>query len=106
MSKINIPQVSQEVLENLPAAILGVVDTGQIVIANRKAEELLGHPTTGSLLGNPAIALLPATLLACLRKVLAGEGTVGGRAVELPDGRHAEIWCHPMGRFPSQGARL
>ena len=97
VSKVNILQVSQEVLENLPAAIFGVDDTGLIVIANRKAEELLGQPATGSLLGNSAVTVLPATLLACLQEVQAGESIVSGKTVELPDGRHAEAWCHPMG---------
>jgi len=97
VSKVNILQVSQEILENLPAAILGVDDTGMIVIANRKAGELLVQSAAGPLLGNPAATVLPATLLACLQEAQAEEGTVSGRLVELPDGRHAEAWCHPMG---------
>jgi len=53
--------ISQEVLEHLPAGVLGIDDDGTIVLANRQAHTLLGHDAQ-NLLGQAANTLLPQTI--------------------------------------------
>lgn len=50
---IAVLRVSQDILEHLPLAVLGVDEAGLVVVANRAAHEVLGVPTTlvGLMLG-------------------------------------------------------
>ncbi|MDD5056973.1 MAG: EAL domain-containing protein [Sideroxydans sp.] len=51
-------KASQEVLEYLPTGVIGIDIDGKIIVANNKAEEILG----ATLLGHVAAECLPATL--------------------------------------------
>jgi len=55
--------ISQEVLEHLPAGVLGIDDDGIIVLANRQAHTVLGHDAR-DLVGQAADTLLPPTICA------------------------------------------
>lgn len=46
MQNIAMLRVSQDILEHLPVAVLGVDETGLVVVANRVAQELLGTSST------------------------------------------------------------
>ncbi len=55
--------ISQEVLEHLPAGVLGIDDDGIVVLANQQAHTLLGHDAQ-NLVGQTADTLLPPTICA------------------------------------------
>ena len=54
-------QISQEVLENLPIAVLGIGDDGTIAVANQLAHKLLGHEAE-CLVGCSSETVLPEVL--------------------------------------------
>jgi len=96
LRNLNVLQVSQEVLERLPVAVIGVGDDGTIAIANRSALRLFSVDGPRPLLGETASDVIPAELLEC----------VCGKADRRPDekfvyhfadGRQAKCWCCPMG---------
>jgi diguanylate cyclase (GGDEF)-like protein/PAS domain S-box-containing protein len=91
---IGMLQVSQEILEHLPAAVIGLDDDGLVVIANRLADALLAGEGSGSLLGFSAEECLPPPLVAFAREA-ADESTV----LTLADGRRFNAICHRMGEM-------
>jgi response regulator RpfG family c-di-GMP phosphodiesterase len=96
---LNILRVSQEVLERLPVAVVGIGDDGVIAIANRVARRLFaaeGSP----LLGEMAAGVIPAELLNCVSgdKCRKFEERL---AYRLANGRQANCWCCPMGELSS-----
>ena len=96
MRNLNILQVSQEVLERLPVAVLGVGDDGIIAIANRSALRLFSKGGTRPLLGETAGEVIPAELLSCVLEEKNGKHD-GILTYHLADGRQAKCWCCPMG---------
>ncbi|VVC84194.1 response regulator [Sideroxydans sp. CL21] len=100
MRNLEILQVSQEVLERLPVAVVGIGDDGVIAIANQNAHSLFAGSGSRPLLGESADDVIPPELLSCIhdeddrkfeRKVL----------YRLSDGRKAQCWCSPMGELSS-----
>ena len=89
---IGVLQVSQEILEHLPAGVIGIDDEGLIVIANRQADSLLAKGVAGSLLGSNAHDCLPEEWMA-----LADEASDESHRVMLADGRRFHVMCHRMG---------
>jgi FixJ family two-component response regulator len=90
-------QVSQEILEALPVAVIGIDNDGVIVVANSMAHHLLGRGGAQPLLGEDAQELIPLELLAC----------TGDAIVTLPDGTSMHCWQTTMGRLShSQGMVL
>lgn len=90
---INMLRVSQEILEHLPTAVIGVDEDGLIVIANRKANALLNsNGGAEALLGSDAASRLPLPLIQCL-----SDKESNARVVELDDGRNIQVICHRMG---------
>ena len=94
---LNVLQVSQEVLEHLPLAVLGIDADGMIAVANRMAHELLGAGGTCPLLGESAAATIPSELLPGPSNP-ACQAHGSRTAYRLPDGHSAYFWCHPMGQ--------
>lgn len=87
--------VSQEVLESLPVAVIGIGDDGMIAIANQMAHQLFGDDRP--LLGEMANEVIPAELLKC---TATGECPgQGGNKMCLTDGREFKCWCKPMGEI-------
>jgi FixJ family two-component response regulator len=100
LRNLNILQVSQEVLERLPVAVIGIGDDGIIAIANRSALRLFSKDGTRPLLGEVAGDVIPAELLSYV------PGKNNGKQDEkliyhLADGRQAKCWCCPMGEISS-----
>lgn len=89
---VSILQVSQEILEHLPAAVIGIDDEGLVVIANRQADLLLALGGDGLLLGANAAECLPPALAA-----FAAEASDAPRMLMLEDGRRVSAICHRMG---------
>jgi nitrogen fixation/metabolism regulation signal transduction histidine kinase len=98
MRNQNVLQVSQEVLEQLPVAVIGIGEDGVIAIANRAAHCLFSQQGTLALLGETAGDVIPPELLEYMA------GAECGRPDEkhpylLEDGRQASCWCCRMGEF-------
>jgi nitrogen fixation/metabolism regulation signal transduction histidine kinase len=104
LRNLHVLQVSQEILEQLPVAVIGIGDDGVIAIANRSAHRLYAADGARGLLGEAAADVVPADLLA-----LSGEKlkqTIQ-RPHQLADGRVVKCWCCPMGESsPSKGVVL
>jgi FixJ family two-component response regulator len=100
MRNLEILQVSQEVLERLPVAVIGIGDDGVIAIANRSAHSLFEAGKAGPLLGEEAVDVIPADLLSCVYSEECGkfEGRIPFR---LADKRQIHCWCYPMGEVSS-----
>ncbi len=106
MRNLEVLQVSQEVLERLPVAVIGIGDDGVIAIANQSAHALFGEKGTLPLLGETADSVMPAELLSCM---LDEHGCMSERKLRyrLADGRQSQCWCSPMGAHSSsQGVVL
>lgn len=91
----NILKISQEILEYLPVGVIGVDDSGLVVISNRKAVQIFGGGN-GTLTGMLVAQALPADMAQCVAHSM-GAGAGGHRPCRLPDGSAADLWCHPMG---------
>ncbi len=100
MRNLNILQISQEVLEHLPVAVIGIGDDGIIAIANRNAHSLFVADGTRPLLGEMASDVIPAELKACMNKDTICKPEAQ-HTFRLADGRQAGCWCCPMGEISS-----
>lgn len=98
LHNLNVLQVSQEVLERLPVAVIGIGDDGVIAIANCSAHRLYSAGGTRGLLGEAASDVIPAQMLALANRV---EKQVTQRTCQLADGREVKCWCCPMGESSS-----
>lgn len=86
---LNMLRASQEVLEHLPVAVIGIGGDGIIAIANQMAHQLFG---AGTLLGETADGVIPAELLDCV-----SDSGDAGRKLCLADGRKFNCWRNAMG---------
>lgn len=96
MLQLRLLRISQEVLDHLPVAVLGVGDEGIVAIANRMAHELLRR-TDGSLVGLDAAEILPQRLVQLCRAE-ADEPPSAPTPITLDDGRAIEIRCRRLGQ--------
>lgn len=96
MLNLNVLQVSQEVLEHLPVAVIGIGEDGMIAIANRMAHQLFG--TGGcALLGEMANEVIPAELLGGISSGMhSGQE---GEKLRLADGREFNCWRNATGEL-------
>jgi len=96
LQNLGILQVSQEILEHLPVAVIGIGDDGLIAIANKKANQLFGDGE--ALLGEFAEGLIPDELravnLSSNERQLAQDMK---KSYVLPDGRTIYYWRFAMG---------
>jgi response regulator RpfG family c-di-GMP phosphodiesterase len=60
---LDILMLSQEILENLPVAVIGIGDDGMVAVANKIAQQLFGAGVNRPLLGEAANSVIPAELL-------------------------------------------
>jgi response regulator RpfG family c-di-GMP phosphodiesterase len=93
---LNFLQVSQEILERLPVAVIGVGDDGVIAIANRSAHRLFSEGRSQPLLGEIFTDAIPAEFLSAIADVLRCKFETKNKC-NLADGRSANYWCSPMG---------
>lgn len=86
-------ELSREVLEHLPAGVIGVGDDGVIVLANHRAHQLLKKPE-GDLLGQLAQEVLPPKL----QRVCMGINQETVTGVWLDEGgRLLRVHCEHLG---------
>lgn len=103
LMNMGLLHISQEILENLPIAVIGIDEEGMIAVANRMAHTLFVGESGVPLIGDDARVRIPESLLTC-----DGAGNVDGSAVckgthSLHDGRVVRWWFAPMGK--TSGAR-
>lgn len=97
---MNLLQMSQEILEHLPVAVIGIGEDGMIFVANRMAHQLFA--TDGCILtGERAQGVIPADLLGVKP---SGDD---GKELHLADGRKLNCWCNATGKLsPANGMIL
>ena len=88
---LDMLRVSQEILENLPVAVIGVGEDGLIAIANRMADGLLGVGTMGTLVGCHTSERLPQAMADSLME----DGK--RHTYQLENGRKGLFWGYSMG---------
>lgn len=93
--------ISQEVLEHLPAAVLGIDTDGLLVVANHQAGSLLTQ-NNGSLIGQAAKDILPKAVYEQIEDCLQGKKPI---PIDIQLGKIAlRVHCDCMGQTSlSQG---
>lgn len=95
MQNINALRISQDILEHLPLAVLGIGDDGVVAVANRSAHDLF-RLEGGSLIGQAVDQVLP-----CVLNDLCNEESMESpsppKTFPLDDGRNVEIRCCILG---------
>ncbi|NOT10504.1 MAG: response regulator [Methylococcaceae bacterium] len=95
---INLLEISQEILESLPIAILGIDEQEMIAASNKQADVLVLGKTGGCLLGTMASDYLPDILLQMLQKnIPADKLEFDGYLVRFTDDMFIRVWISPMG---------
>lgn len=97
MRNLHVLQVSQEMLECLPVAVVGIGEDGMIVVANQMAHRLFGADGARPLLGEAANETVPAELLSH-----APDGKNVGQEswkLRLTDGREFACWHNSIGKL-------
>lgn len=95
--KLDVLRVSQEILEHLPVAVIGIGDDGVVAIANKMARHLFNSGDERPMLGEDAADAMPVEILGCLS---VGKCTsCEGKKLVLSDGREIYCWCSPMGEL-------
>jgi len=87
---LHVLRVAQDILDQLPLAVVGVSEDDLIVVANRRASEWMGGGAP--LLGEEASGRLPGVLLNT-----SVESESLPRDVVLDDGRSGRFWRYPLG---------
>lgn len=91
-------EISQEILEHLPVAIIGIDEDNMIAASNRRADELLRSHHGGCLLGLQASECLPETLLRVLPPTSSISATTfNSDILHLENGTVMQAWVSPMG---------
>lgn len=95
---INLLQISQEILEQLPIGIIGIDDQNMIVVSNRLAEALFYQSPGVCLLGLMAGDVFPDSLLHLLQNVYSGNfEQLDGGVVTLNEGISMHVLISKMG---------
>lgn len=98
MHNINMLEISQEILEHLPVAIIGIDEFQLIAASNRLADELFRRHIGGCLLGSQVSEYLPEQLLQVLQQAsLIPPAKFDGGVMHLKDGTAMHVWVSPMG---------
>ena len=95
MRNLDVLRVSQEILEHLPVAVIGISEDGMVAIANQKAYQLFAAGGARPFLGEMANDVMPAELLEYIRveECIAGVG----KKIQQADGNFFHCWCSTMG---------
>jgi len=95
---INMLEISQEILEHLPVAIIGIDEYDMIAASNRLADELFRTHHGGCLLGLQASDCLPEMLWLALQQTPSASATeFNGGVLHLENGNVMQVWVSPMG---------
>ena len=96
---MHVLTIAQEVLENMPAGILGIANDGVIAITNKLSEQWFGNGI-GTIIGSMAKDLLPNDLFDLCSKL--SKNTDGmSETVSLSDSLNLEVRCSKLGKSSS-----
>ena len=99
---LSVLRVSQEILEHLPIAIVGVGDDGTIAIANKSAHLLF--PAGQLLMGESAGSVIPVDLFNwAMSGIHSKEENIRSYMI---NGREVACWCRSMGEFSQSSGVL
>lgn len=103
---LSVLGVSQEILEHLPVAVIGIGDDGLIAIANQLAHQIFSSTAEGSLLlGEAADSIIPVDLLAWATSGLH-QRYADVRSFSVA-GHDVRCWCRSLCKFSrAQGVLL
>jgi response regulator RpfG family c-di-GMP phosphodiesterase len=96
LRNLDVLRVSQEILEHLPVAVIGIGEDGMVAVANIIAQQMFAAGGTQPLLGESASMVIPAELLHCDFNESPGQK---GKSQLLADGRRINCWSSVMGEF-------
>jgi response regulator RpfG family c-di-GMP phosphodiesterase len=98
MHNLRILQISQDMLEHLPTAVLGIGEDGCIAVANHMANRLLVGER-GFLVGQLAEQVMPAELYALHQQtVQAKDDSAHCGRLEIPTAGTLEVCCSWLGQ--------
>jgi len=100
---LDVLRISQEILEHLPVAIIGIAEDGMIVVANKVAQQLLGAGGVRPLLGEAVDTVIPAELLDC---AFIGGSKQEGKSSCLVDGQEVNCWSSTMGELTQSKGKV
>lgn len=96
---INMLEISQEILEHLPVAIIGIDEHRMIVASNHCADQLFRNSVGRCLPGSQIDECLPASLLPMLQHTTSASSVeLNGFLAHLEDGVPIHVWISPMGK--------
>lgn len=101
---LSVLRVSQEILEHLPVAVLGIGEEGLIAIANQRAHLLLSADGKKPLLGELADAIIPADFLSEILSSVHLQYLDSKQYIL--NGRSIDYWCRYMGTFSNSNGVL
>lgn len=99
---LSVLRVSQEILEHLPVAIIGIGDDSSIAIANQSAHRLF--PAGQILMGEAVGSVIPADMLEWALSDTHNKDE-GARSCVI-NGREVACWCRSMGEFSQSSGVL
>jgi YesN/AraC family two-component response regulator len=96
---MHVLSIAQEVLENMPAGILGISNDGVVAITNKLSEKWIGNGT-GPVIGSMAKDSLPNDLFDLYKKLSENNEELS-ETILLPDSLNLEVRCSQLGKISS-----
>jgi response regulator RpfG family c-di-GMP phosphodiesterase len=98
MHNMTMLEISQEILEHLPVAIIGIDSNNFIAASNRCADKLFTSQHRRCLLGLQVNEIFPDALMRQLQQPAALDAVeLGVNTAQLADGNTVQVWVCPMG---------
>ena len=102
MLNLNVLMVSQEMLEQLPVAVVGVGEDGMIAVANQMAHQLFARPGQ-TLFGELASDLIPAEMLLATSHA---HGQEAWQSVQMAGSLPVSYSCNQMGELSQSRGKM
>lgn len=96
---MRVLNIAQEVLENMPAGILGIANDGVVAITNKLSEKWIGNGT-GPVIGSMAKDSLPNDLFDLYKKLSENNQELS-ETISLSDSLNIEVRCSKLGKNSS-----
>lgn len=96
---MHVLNIAQEVLENMPAGIVGIASDGMVAITNKLSEEWIGNGT-GPVIGSMAKDSLPNNMFDLYEKFLENNDELS-ETISLSDSLNLDIRCSKLGKSSS-----
>ncbi|MFA5983107.1 MAG: response regulator [Methylococcaceae bacterium] len=97
VQNIQLLQISQEILEHLPIAVIGIDDEAMIAISNRRADTLFQRYQGECLMGLLASDCLPESLIHRLKNSPVTQPDSSHDKLKLSGEVNMWVWTAPMG---------